>query len=60
MFKRAYLYPNPDGSGHAGGMNALNFIFAERGITRLQIHNKNKIPLLNTHTKYIPLFILND
>ncbi|CCJ74811.1 hypothetical protein BN137_4212 [Cronobacter condimenti 1330] len=26
MFKRAYLYPNPGGSGHAGGMNALNFI----------------------------------
>ncbi|CCJ80517.1 hypothetical protein BN134_1230 [Cronobacter dublinensis 1210] len=41
-------------------MNALNFIFAQRGITRLQIHNKNKIPLLNTHTKYIPFFILND
>ncbi|EGT5709964.1 hypothetical protein AGJ35_02470 [Cronobacter dublinensis subsp. dublinensis] len=60
MFKRAYLYPNPGGSGHAGGMNALNFIFAEREITRLQIHNKNKSPPLNTYTKYIQLFILND
>lgn len=41
-------------------MNALNFIFAEREITRLQIHNKNKSPPLNTYTKYIQLFILND
>ncbi|CCJ85062.1 hypothetical protein BN133_1439 [Cronobacter dublinensis 582] len=41
-------------------MKALNLIFAEREITRLQIHNKNKSPPLNTHTKYIRFFILND
>lgn len=41
-------------------MNALNFIFAERKITYLQIHNKNKISPLNTHTKYIQLLIVND
>ncbi|EPT8896567.1 hypothetical protein QMW88_12750 [Cronobacter dublinensis] len=41
-------------------MKALNFIFAEREIARLQIHNKNKSPPFNTHTKYIRLFILND
>ncbi|EOY5420360.1 hypothetical protein ACP6O2_000466 [Cronobacter dublinensis] len=41
-------------------MKALNFISAEREIARLQIHNKNKSPPLNTHTKYIRLFILND